>query len=175
LVNLSSDAILEMIAVIIIAALMAYLLPLALIKAGRRAGVSRAQLITLKKWIHVLSLVFAVAGIINALDLGTELELLTIGGIAALVFSLALQSFLASMIAGFLSFGQDTIRHGDLVEVAGDGKGRVVKVNLRNIWVKTDSGALLIMDHTRTEHGRFWNYSALERLEKHFDSRSSIS
>ena len=79
------------------------------------------------------------------------------------------------MIAGFLSFGQDTIRHGDFVEVAGAGKGRVVKVNLRNIWIRTDSGALLIIDHVRTEHGRFWNYSALERLEKHFDSRSTIS
>jgi|GEM_PF-6612371 len=175
MIEILPNTVLEIAAITIIACSTAFLLPWALIKAARRAGVSRAQLITVRRWLQALSLAFGTVAVVNALGLGSELELLSIGGIVALVFSLALQGFISSMIAGFLSFGKDTLRLGDLVEVASAGKGRIVKINLRNVWIKTDGGALLVIDHLRVEQGRLWNYSALERLEKQFDKRSSIA
>ena len=175
MIDFLSDTFLEVVAIIIGAFLIGYVLPWALIKAGRKAGVSRAQLLTLRKWVRVLAIVLGVVGVVNALGAGSQVELLTLGGLAALIFSLAMQGFIASMIAGFLSFGQGTVRHGDIVEVAGAGKGRIVKVNLRNVWIKTDNGAMLVIDHVRLEHGRFWNYTAAERLEKRFDKRNSIA
>ncbi|MGO9646234.1 MAG: mechanosensitive ion channel domain-containing protein [Candidatus Bathyarchaeia archaeon] len=171
----SYSMLLEVAAVIGFALLVQYLLSWAFLSFGRRAGFSRAQLITIRKWIRLLTLVIAVAGIANVVGLGSQAELLTIGGIGALVFSMMIQGFVSNVFSGFLVFEQDTLRFGDSVEVAGAGKGRVVKVGLRNIWIKTETGALVVIENSRLEHGRLWNYSAVERLEKHFDSKSSIS
>jgi len=167
--------ILEVAAVIGFALLVQYCLSWAFLKWGRRAGFSRAQLITIRKWIQLLTLVIAAAGIVNVVGLGSQVELLTIGGVGALVFSMMIQGFVSNMFSGFLVFKQDTLRFGDSVEVAGAGKGTVVKVGLRNIWIKTEAGALVVIENSRIEHGRLWNYSAVERLEKHFDSKSSIA
>jgi len=175
LFQFSFSTILELTAVIGICLVIWYALSWAFIKLGRRAGVSRAQLIAIRKGIRVLTLVVGIAGILNVVGLESQLELLTLGGIGALVVSLSLTGLVSSMVYGFLAFSQDTIRLGDVVEVAGAGKGRVVRVALRNIWIKTDTGGVVVIDNTRLEHGRLWNYSAAERLEKHFDSKSSIT
>jgi len=171
----SDSMILEIAVVIGFALLVHYSLSFAFLKFGRRAGFSRAQLITIRKWIRLLTLVIAVAGVTTVLGLGSQVELLTLGGIGALVFSMMIQGFVSNMFYGFLVFKQDTLRFGDSVEVSGAGKGKVVKVALRNIWIKTEAGALVVIENSRLEHGRLWNYSAVERLEKHFDSKSSIA
>ena len=170
----SYSMVLEAAAVIGFALLVQYSLSWTFLKFGRRAGFSRAQLLTIRKWIRLLTLVIAVAGLTIVLELDSPVELLTFAGIAALVFGMMIQGFVANVFAGFLVFKQDTLRFGDLVEVAGAGKGKVVKVGLRNIWIKTETGALVVIENSRIEHGRLWNYSAVARLEKHFDSRSSI-
>lgn len=170
----SLSIVLELVAVIGLALLINYVLSWALVKLGRKAGVSRAQLVAIRKGIRLLTIVLAVVGILNVVGLESQVELLTLGGIGALIVSLSLTNFISSIFYGFLAFSQDIIRLGDVVEVSGAGKGRIVRVALRNIWIKTDAGALVVIDNTRLEHGRFWNYSAAERLEKHFDSKSSI-
>jgi|SRR5208282_538028 len=175
LFQFSDYTILEVVAVIVFALLVHYSLSWAFLKFGRRAGFSRAQLLTIRKWIRVLTLVIAVAGLTTVLGLGSQVELLTLGGIGALVFSMMIQGVVSNMFYGFLVFKQDTLRFGDSVEVSGAGKGKVVKVGLRNIWIKTEAGALVVIENSRIEHGRLWNYSAVERLEKHFDSRSTIA
>jgi small-conductance mechanosensitive channel len=175
LFQFSDLTILEIVTVIGFALLVQYSLSWIFLKFGRRAGFSRAQLLTIRKWIRLLTLVIAAVGLATALGLGSQAELLTLGGIGALVFSMMIQGFVSNIFAGFLVFKQDTLRFGDSVEVSGVGKGKVVKVALRNIWIKTDAGALVVIENSRIEHGRLWNYSAVERLEKHFDSRSSIA
>jgi len=175
MVELSSSIGLELVAVIGVAFLVWYVLSLSLVKVGRRVGVSRAQLVALRKIIHMLAIVLAIVGIVNVVGLGSEWELLTIGGLGVLVGGLAIEGLASSLIYGFFAFEEDTLRLGDIVEIAGTGKGSVVKVNLRNIWVKTDNGALVVIENTRIEHGRLLNYSAAERLQKRFDSKSSIA
>jgi len=173
-VGFSSSIGVELVAVFGVAFLVWYVLSLSLVKIGRRVGVSRAQLVALRKLIHMLAIVLAMAGIVNVLGLGSELELLTLGGLGVLIGGLAIEGLASSLVYGFFAFEEDTLRLGDIVEIPGSGKGRVVKVNLRNIWVKTDNGGLVVVDNSRIEHGRLVNYSAAERLEKHFDSKDSI-
>ncbi len=175
LLQFSDYTILEVVVVIVFALLVHISLSWAFLKFGRRAGFSRAQLLTIRKWIRLLTLVITVLGLATVLGLGSQVELLTFAGIGALVFTLMIQGFVSNIFYGFLVFKQDTLRFGDSVEVAGAGKGKVVKVGLRNIWIKTETGALVVIENSRIEHGRLWNYSAVERLEKHFDSRSSIA
>jgi len=100
--------------------------------------------------------------------------LLTLGGLGVLIGGLAIEGLASSVVYGFFAFEEDTLRLGDIVEIPGTGKGRVVKANLRNIWIKTDNGGLVVIDNNRMEHGRLVNYSAAERLEKRFDSKNSI-
>jgi branched-subunit amino acid ABC-type transport system permease component len=92
-------------------------------------------------------------------------------GVGALVVGIALQGTFANILSGLLTFKEDTLRVGDVVEVgSGAGKGHVVKVGLRNVWIKTESGALLVLGHATLDHGRYWNYTAAERLKKEFDA-----
>jgi len=175
MVDLSSRVGLELVLVIGVAFLVWYVLSISVIKVGRRVGVSRAQLVALRKAIHVFAALLAIIGIVNVVGLGSELELLTVGGLGVLIGGLAIEGIASSFVYGFFAFGEDTLRLGDIVEVLGAGKGSVVKVNLRNIWVRTDNGALVVIENTRIEHGRLLNYSAAERLEKRFDSKKSIT
>ena len=175
MVEFSFSVVLEVGAVIGLALLIGYFLSWVIIKVGRRSGVSRAQLVTIRKWIHLLTLALAVAAIVNIVGLGSQLELLTLGGIGVLLGTLALEGFISSMLAGFVVFSDDTLRLGDVVEVLGAGKGRVVKVGLRNVWIMSESGALSSIENSRLEHGRLWNYSAAERLKKSFESKNSIT
>jgi small-conductance mechanosensitive channel len=175
MVEFSFLTFLEVGAVIGLALLIGVFLSWAVAKVGRRAGVSRAQLITIRKWINIVLIGLAVVGIVNVVGLGSQLELLTVGGVGVLIATLALQGYIASMLAGFIVFTDDTLRLGDVVEVSGAGKGRVVKVGPRNIWIMSDSGALASIDNSTLENGRFWNYTATERLKKSFDSKDSIT
>ena len=175
MVSFSFSTFLEVGAVIGLALLLEIFLSWAIVKVGRRSGVSRAQLITIRKWIRVLMLVLAVVGIVNVVGLGSELELLTIGGMGVLLATLALQGFISNWLAGFMVFSEDTLRLGDIVEISGEGKGRVVKVGLRNVWIMSESGSLSSIENSRLEQGRLWNYSAAERLKKNFESKNSIT
>ena len=166
---------LELVAVIGVAFFVWYVLSLALVKCGRRIGVSRAQLLALRKMIHVLAAVIAILGVVNVMGLGSNLELLTVAGLGALVAGLMIEGLATNLLYCFFTLNQDTLRLGDIVEVTGTGRGTVVKVNLRNVWIRTDNGALVVIEYTRIEHGRLMNYSAAERLRKRFDSKDSIT
>jgi len=166
---------LKLVAVIGFALFVWYILSSALVKIGKRFGVSRAQLVALRKIIHVLAAIVAILGIVNVVGLGSNLELLTVAGLGALIAGLVIEGLASNVLYGLFALNQDTLRLGDIVEVAGTGKGTVVKLNLRNIWIKTDSGALVVIEYSRIEHGRLLNYSAAERLGKRFDSKDSIT
>ena len=166
---------LELIAVIGVAFFVWYVISLAIVKVGRRAGVSRAQLVALRKVIRLLAILLAVLSIVNVMGLGSQLELLTVAGLGALVAALLIEGMASNLLYGLLAIDRDTIRLGDIVEIVGTGNGTIVKLNLRNIWIKTDNGALVVIEYSRIEHGRLLNYSAAERLKEHFDSKDSIN
>lgn len=133
---------------------------------SKQWAASRAERITIKRWVDALAVFMAVLGIIEVLGWGSEFEVLTFAGIGAIVGGLVLQRFLSSILYGFIVFKEDLLRVGDVVEVGGAGKGRIAKIKLTRIWIETDAGALLPIDMTMLESGRFWNYTARERLKK---------
>jgi len=159
----------EIAGVIAAALLMVRLLIWAMSKYSKQWAASRAEQVTIKRWVDALAIFIAVLGIIEVLGLGSQLEVLTFAGIGAVVGGLILQRFLSNILYGFIEFKEDALRVGDVVEVSGAGKGRIVKIKLARIWIETDAGALLPIDMTVLESGRYWNYTARERLKKDFE------
>jgi hypothetical protein len=47
---------------------------------------------------------------------------------------------------------------------AGGIKGEVVKIGLRNSWLKTSAGSVVIISNSQIANGPLTNYSASERL-----------
>ena len=159
----------EIVGVIAAAWLMVRFLIWGMSRYSKQWAASRVERDTIKRWVDALAVFVAVLGIIEVLGLGSQLEVLTFAGIGAIVGGLVLQRFLSSLLYGFISFKEDLLRVGDVVEVGGAGKGRIAKIKLTRVWIETETGALLPIDMTMLESGRFWNYSARERLKKDLD------
>jgi small-conductance mechanosensitive channel len=145
------------------------LLLLAMSKYSKQWAASQAEQSTIKRWVDALAIFTAILGVVEILGLGSQLEVLTFAGIGVIIAGLVLQRFLSSILYGLIAFKEDAMRVGDVVEISGAGKGRIVKIKLTRIWVETDSGALLQIDMTVLESGRYWNYTARERLKKDFN------
>jgi small-conductance mechanosensitive channel len=155
-VYFTSETLIEVIAIVAIAWLIGHILAWAVVKFSRRAGVPQPQRKTISRWLRALTILIGVVGILSVVGLGSELELLIIGGIVALVTGIAFDDVFSNILSGFLTFEEDTLRLGDVVEVAGGaGKGHVVKVGLRKVWIKTESGALVVLGHATLENGRY--------------------
>ena len=138
-------------------------------KYSKQWAASQAEQSTIKRWVDALAIFTAILGVVEILGLGSQLEVLTFAGIGVIIAGLVLQRFLSSILYGLIAFKEDAMRVGDVVEISGAGKGRIVKIKLTRIWVETDSGALLQIDMTVLESGRYWNYTARERLKKDFN------
>ncbi|MGD0423305.1 MAG: mechanosensitive ion channel domain-containing protein [Candidatus Bathyarchaeia archaeon] len=161
----------EVVAIIALAWLIGHVLSWSVVKFTRRAGVSQPQRVTISRWVRAVMILIAIVGILSVIGLESEAELLTIAGIGGLVVGIAFQGIFANILSGLLTFKEDTLRVGDVVEVGSErGKGHVVKVGLRNVWIKTENGALVVLGHATLDHGRYWNYTAAERLKKEFDT-----
>jgi small-conductance mechanosensitive channel len=168
--SLSVINLLEVVGVIVLAWLIGHILISELIKHSERAGSSQGQRVTVARWIKTLAIVFAVIGVLGVLGLGSQIELLTAAGLAGVIVGMMFQGFLANVLAGIITFKEDAVRVGDVVEVTGGGKGRVVKVKMTKTWIMTDNGALYVLGNGELDRGRIWNYTAAERLKKEFDA-----
>ena len=133
--------------------------------AARRAGVTQGQVRLIKEGIDSVFIVLAIIVVVHLSGLTSEFTTLTLSGIAALVLSLALQATLSNVISGILVLFDNTIRVNDLIEYSGS-KGEIVKIGLRNIWVKTAEGNLVIIGNSQIANGPLINYTAGERLLK---------
>jgi small-conductance mechanosensitive channel len=161
----------EVVAIIAFAWLIGHFLSWGLIKFSRRAGVSQPQRVTISRWVRVLIILIAILGILRVVGLQVQLELLTVGAVAVIIFSMTLQGVFANILSVFQTFKEDTLRLGDVIELAsGLGKGHVVKVGFRDVWIKTEDGALVVLGHTMLDRGRYRNYTAAERLKNKFDA-----
>jgi small-conductance mechanosensitive channel len=133
--------------------------------SAKRAGVPQGQLRIFKEGLRLVLFMLAVAVAVHLSGLTTEFTALTISGIAAIVFSLALQTALSNVIAGILLLLDNTLRLNDVVQYSGI-KGEVVKLGIRNTWVKTSEGNLVIVSNSQIANGPLTNYTAGERLLK---------
>ena len=131
--------------------------------AARRAGVTPGQVRLIEEGIASVFVVLAIIALVHLSGLTSEFTALTISGIAAIVLSLALQATLSNMIAGILLLLDNTLRVNDLIEYSG-AKGEVVKIGLRNTWVKTAEGNVVVISNSQLANGPLINYTAGERL-----------
>ena len=141
------------------------LLTRAVTAAANRAGVNQGQVRLIKEGIASVFVVLAVIAVVHISGLTSEFTTLTISGIAAIVLSLALQTTLSNMIAGILLLHDNTLRVKDLIEYSGT-KGEVIKIGLRNTWIKTVEGNVAIISNSQIVNGPLINHSAGERLLK---------
>ncbi len=135
---------------------------------SRKAGASKAVINSMRQWLGVLMVVFAVAAVAYLTGLSSEITTLTISGIGGLAISLALQNTLSNIIAGVLLLNDGIIRLGDDVQYGGPGgvRGEVVKLSLRTTWLRTANGVITVIGNSNLSAGPILNYSAATRLGK---------
>jgi len=131
----------------------------------RRAGVNKGATRTIRDIMVLIWLIGAVSGVATFTGLASEFTALTISGIGGLTISLALQNTIQNIISGFLLFEDGAIRVDDVIECGGT-KGTVVRMALRNTWVRKDDGKIAIIGNTTLTSGPLINHTATERLNK---------
>ncbi len=134
-------------------------------RAAKRAHASPALVRTLREGLSILWVVLAVTGLLSLTGVASEFSALTVSGLVGLAVSLALQTTLSNMISGILLFNDGALRLNDVVEYSGV-KGKVVKLALRNTWVRMDDGNLAIIGNSSLSSGPLVNFTADKRLEK---------
>jgi len=133
-----------------------------------RAGVSKGVANAIRYWTWVLMLIGAIVGVAYITGISSEITTLTISGIGGLTISLALQSSISNVIAGFLLLNEGVVRLGDDIQYGGPGgvRGIVVKLSLRATWLRTADGVITVIGNSNLSAGPILNYSAKARLEK---------
>jgi len=133
--------------------------------AARRAGISKAEIRFFREGISAVFILLTIVAVIHVSGLTSEFTALTLSGIVAIALTLALQTTLSNVISGILVLLDNTIRISDLIEYSGI-KGEVVKIGLRNSWIKTGEGNLVIISNSQIASGPLINYTASGRLLK---------
>lgn len=131
--------------------------------AAKRAGVNPGQIRVVTEALTFVVIILAVVAIVHLSGLTSEFTTLTISGIIAIALSLAVQTTLSNVISGILLLLDNTLRINDMIEYGGI-KGEVVKIGLRNSWVKTAGGSLVVISNSQIANGPLTNYTAGERL-----------
>lgn len=119
--------------------LIGILLTRAITSAAKRAGVSQTDVRFFREGVRALFILLVILVTIQLTGLTSEFTTLTLSGIVAIALSLALQTTLTNVISGILLLLDGTIHVSDSIQYYGI-KGEVVKIGLRNTWIKTVEG-----------------------------------
>lgn len=136
-------------------------------RAAKIAGVGQTVLRDIREGMRVLAIIITVSAILSFTGLASEFTALTISGIAGLALTLALQTTLSNIISGILMINDGIIRIGDRIEYSGI-KGEVVRVALRNAWIKQDDGSIAVVSNSSLSSGPLVNRSATDRLKRKY-------
>lgn len=130
---------------------------------AKRRGSSPLVVRTLRILVTVVWIVIALVGVSLAFAPFNFLSALTVSAVAGIVVSLALQTTLQNLIAGFLLLRGRFLRLGDQVQFSGI-KGTVVSIGLVEVVLKLESGALAVVSNSNLLSGPMVNYTAPARL-----------
>ena len=136
-------------------------------RAAKVAGTSPTVIRDVVVALRVIAILIVLAGILSLTGLASEFTTLTISGIGALALSIALQNTLSNVVSGIFLLYDGVIHLNDIVEY-GSLKGKVVRLALRNTWIKTDSGEIAVVSNSLISGGPLINHSATERLSKKY-------
>jgi len=136
-------------------------------RGAKKAGTNPAVIRDVGVAMRVIAVLVIVTVILSLTGLASEFTTIAISGIGALAVSLALQNTLSNIFSGILMFHDGLIHLNDTVEY-GSVKGKVVRLALRNTWIKTDSGKIAVISNSLLAAGPIINHSATERLSKKY-------
>ncbi len=136
-------------------------------RGAKTARAGPTVLRDLKTGLRLVALVVILSNILNLAGLSSLFTTLTISGVLAVAISLALQTTLSNVISGLLLFNDGVLRLGDTIEYGGM-KGRVVRIGLRNTWIRAEAGHLVVVSNSSLSGGPLTNHTATERLSKKY-------
>ncbi len=136
-------------------------------RAAKLAGASSSVIRDIGAGLRVIAILAIIAGILSITGLASEFSVLTVSGIGAIVVSLALQTTLTNVISGILLFTDGIVRLNDEIEYSGT-KGKVVRVALRNTWIKKEDGTIAVVSNSSLSSGPLINHTASARLSKKY-------
>jgi len=130
---------------------------------AKRRGWSPLAVRTLRVTLTVAWIGFVVAGAANALSSFSFLSALTVSAVAGIAITLALQTTLQNILAGFILMQQRFLHIGDVVQFSGV-KGTVVGIGIVEVVLRTESGALAMVSNSNLLSGPMVNVTAATRL-----------
>ncbi|HTY74389.1 MAG TPA: mechanosensitive ion channel domain-containing protein [Candidatus Nanoarchaeia archaeon] len=136
-------------------------------RGAKKAGTSRTVIRDIEVAMRVIAILVIVTVILSLTGLASQFTAITISGIGALAVSLALQNTLSNIISGILLFHDGVIHLNDTVEY-GSVKGKVVRLAMRNTWIKMDSGKIAVISNSLLAGGPLIIHSAIERVSKKY-------
>ena len=136
-------------------------------RAAKAAGASSVTIRDLGTYARILEIVLIAVSIAQISGESSLFTTLTLSGIGALALSLALQTTLSNVISGILLLSDGVIHLGDEVEYGGV-KGKIVRIALRNTWIKEDDGSIAVVSNTSLSNGPLVNRSGVGRLKKKY-------
>lgn len=139
-----------------------------IIRSGaKKAGSNPTVIRDIGVALRVIVVLVIVTVILSLSGLASQFTTITISGIAAIAVSLALQNTLSNILSGLLMFHDGVIHLGHTVEY-GSVKGKVVRLALRNTWIKMESGKIAVISNSLLAAGPLINHSATERLSRKY-------
>jgi small conductance mechanosensitive channel len=141
-----------------------YLLSRSVVEHLRRAGAPPHAVRGAK--VAISAVAFALAAAIILLSLGSinTVSGLTFSAIVGLAGTLALQTTLQNMIAGFVLLRNRMLRLGDIIVISGI-TGMVVQVGLLTVWLRLEDGSVAFVSNSTLLSGPLLNRSAGNRLQ----------
>ena len=136
-------------------------------RGAKKAGTNPTVIRDIAVAMRVIAVLVIVTVILSLTGLASEFTTITISGIGALAVSLALQNTLSNILSGILMFHDGLIHLNDTVEY-GSIKGKVVRLAMRNTWIKMDSGKIAVISNSLLASGPLINHSATERISKKY-------
>jgi small-conductance mechanosensitive channel len=114
--------------------------------------------------IWILFVLIGVGAVFDLIGPFTLIGGLTFSAFAGLAVTLALQTTLQNIIAGFILMRNRLLRLYDTIEIGGM-KGRVVRVGIVTTWLRLEDGTVASVSNSTLLSGPLRNYSAGERLK----------
>jgi small conductance mechanosensitive channel len=143
------------------------ILSLIIRRIAKRAGAGPTVTRDIGASLRVIAVLLVLSDVLSFSGLSDLFTGLTVSAVAAVAVSLALQTTLSNVISGILLFSDGVLRLNDKIEYSG-AKGKVVRVGLRNTWVKTDEGHIAVISNSSLSSGPLVNHTATERLVKKY-------
>lgn len=159
----TDTVVLDVVLFIAVPALAGYLLTRWAGDTAKHRGWPPLRVRTLRVIITIVWVAIVVAGTAATVGSFSFLSALTVSAIAGIAITLALQTTLQNILAGFILIQQRFLHLGDQVQIGGV-KGTVVGIGLVAVVVKTETGALAMVSHSNLLAGPLVNFTAAQRL-----------